>query len=113
MSGEKQHIRLDNVRKAREAWKLRLEGFDNEKISSKLSVPASIVDEIFKYTVSDHYTHDITKPSYYDEQLLIKKKISLGQKKLKKLGDSIDHKKKIFHIILQATAVMVFALIVI
>ena len=101
------------MRKAREVWRLKLEGVNSKKISTKLSIPSNVINIILEHTVSDHYITLIKKPSYYDEQLSIKQKISLDKKKLQKISDSIAYKKKIFYMLLQLTAVTIITLIVI
>lgn len=108
-----QHARIDNMKKAKEIWELKLAGTSIDFIARKLSTSQNVINTIIETTDSSYYTTLMTKVSYYDEKLLIINKLFLDKKKLKKISDSLAYKKKIFNIILQATGIIIVALIVI
>ena len=100
------------MRKAREVWKLKMDGANAKKIASDLSISSNVINNIIQYTTSDYYNPLMKKPSYYDEQLALNQKIILGKKKTLKIINAIKYKKKLFLIILEATVVMILLLIV-
>ena len=108
-----QHARIDNIVKAKEAWKLRMDGVETDKIAKKLSLTPNTVSEIMKYTDFDYYATPTKEPSYYDTKLMLLRRISNDTNKLKESNSSIESKKKIFSILFQATLILTALLILI
>ena len=112
MASGKKHIRMDNIKKAREVWRLKLEGSSIKDMENALLITNDAIEKIIKYPVYEHYTKPTKTPSYYDDKLLFERRLLSEKKKIEQAIASIDQKKKIISIILEATAAIIFVFLV-
>lgn len=106
-----QKVRIDNMKRAREVWRLKLEGIESDIIAKQLSTSVSIIEDIIEYTKSDHYTPLRKEPSYYDERLLAIRQISTKKTQLQSVVNALQLKKKIFSILFKITIAFIAFLI--
>ena len=111
MSETKHKVRIDNIRRAKNAWGLKLSGSNPDKIARSLSVTENTINKIFKYTNSSYYVISTEEESYYDAKVTIKMKIEKRKKKLLEITKYVASKKQFAIRVFEATAVLISFLI--
>lgn len=104
---------MNNMKRAKNAWGLKMNGLKNEDIAKQLSTTVNTINKIFRYTTFDYYLDFKGEQSYYDAKLMIAREIDNEKKKLKKINNYLALKRRIFLRIFEATAVTIVLLILI
>lgn len=113
MSETKHKVRIDNIRRAKKVWGLKLDGSNPDKIAKALSVTEHTINKILKYTNSSYYLISTEEESYYDSKVTIKIKIENRKKKLLKITNYVASKRQFAIRVFEATAVLISFLIMI
>lgn len=107
------HVRMENMKRAKDVWRLTMDGMKPDDIAKQLSATTYTVNKILKHTTFNYYLEFTEKQSYYDTQLMIKLQITNERGKLQLITNSIARKKKIFLRIFEATAILIVFLILV
>lgn len=113
MSAAKHRVRIDNIKRAKNAWQLKLGGLKPEKIAQRLSVTANTINRILKHTNSSYYLAFTGDESYYDAKVTVKIKIEKNRKKLREINNYVARKKLMLIRMFEATAILIAFLIII